>query len=135
VWSRADPDAREIAFHMEARARPGCRTGMPRPAAFHRRLLPGPDDPTCTVIPRDRNMPKRILCATALVLAAASCANPKVQADIMSEVQRAADEINAQRQEMAMLQEQVDSLRGAIAKQDTVIKKLMNLAGIPGITN
>ena len=80
-------------------------------------------------------MPKRILCAAALVIGAASCANPKVQADIMSEVQRAADEINAQRQDMAMLQEQVDSLKGVMAKQDSVIKKLMNLAGLPGVTN
>lgn len=77
-------------------------------------------------------MRKRILCCFAIVLAAASCANPKVQADIMSEVQQAAAELNAQRQDMALLQEQVDSLKFAMAKQDTVIRKLMNLAGIPG---
>jgi prefoldin subunit 5 len=79
-------------------------------------------------------MLKRIFCIASILLANASCANPKVQADIMSEVQRAADEINANRQEMAILQEQVDSLKGAMAKQDTVIRKLMNLAGIPGLT-
>ena len=50
----------------------------------------------------------------------------------MSEIQRAADEINAQRQDMAILQEQIDSLRTAVAKQDTIVRKLMNLAGIPG---
>lgn len=79
-------------------------------------------------------MRKRILCGLAIVLGAASCANPKVQADMMGEIQRAADEINAQRQDMAMLQEQVDSLKFAMAKQDTVIRKLMNLAGLPGGT-
>ena len=69
-----------------------------------------------------------------MLLATASCANPQVQADIMAEVNRAADEINAQRQDMAILQEQIDSLRFAVAKQDTVIRKLMNLAGLPGLS-
>ncbi len=79
-------------------------------------------------------MPKRFLCAAAIILAAGSCANPKVQADIMSEVNRAADEINAQRQDMAILQEQIDSLKTVMARQDSVIKRLANLAGlqVPG---
>lgn len=67
------------------------------------------------------------------MLSAASCANPKVQADLMAEINAAADEINAQRQEMAMIQEQVDSLKFAMARQDTVIRKLMNLAGLPPV--
>jgi septal ring factor EnvC (AmiA/AmiB activator) len=75
-------------------------------------------------------MPKRVLCAVAIILSAASCANPKVQADIMAEVNRAADEINAQRQDMAVLQEQIDSLKTAMVKQDSVIMKLANLAGV-----
>jgi peptidoglycan hydrolase CwlO-like protein len=76
-------------------------------------------------------MPRRILAGVAIALATASCANPKVQADIMAEVQRAADEINAQRQEMAMLQEQVDSLKFAMAKQDSTIRRLLNVTGLP----
>ena len=75
-------------------------------------------------------MPKRILCVVAIILAAGSCANPKVQADIMAEVNRAADEINAQRQDMAILQEQIDSLKVAMVRQDSLIKKLANLAGV-----
>ena len=78
-------------------------------------------------------MPKRILCALAVILVAASCANPKVQADIMSEVNRAADEINAQRQDMAIMQEQIDSLKFAMVKQDSLIKQHANLAGIRGL--
>jgi hypothetical protein len=77
-------------------------------------------------------MPRRILCGLAIIIAAASCANPKVQADIMGEVQRAADEINAQRQELAILQEQIDSLKYAMAKQDSTIKRLLNVTGLPG---
>jgi peptidoglycan hydrolase CwlO-like protein len=76
-------------------------------------------------------MPKRILCAVSLILVAGSCANPKVQADIMAEVNRAADEINAQRQDMAIMQEQIDSLKAAMSKQDSVVRKLANLAGVP----
>ena len=78
-------------------------------------------------------MPKRILCALGVILVAGSCTNPKIQADIMSEVNRAADEINAQRQEMAIMQEQIDPLKFAMVKQDSLIKKLANLAGIPGL--
>lgn len=77
-------------------------------------------------------MRRRLLFALAIILSATSCTNAKIQADLMSEIQRAADEINAQRQDMAILQEQIDSLRTAVAKQDTVVRKLMNLAGIPG---
>lgn len=77
-------------------------------------------------------MRRRFLFALAVILSASSCTNAKIQADLMSEIQRAADEINAQRQDMAILQEQIDSLRTAVAKQDTIVRKLMNLAGIPG---
>ena len=75
-------------------------------------------------------MLRRMLCAVAIVLGTASCMNPRIQADIMQEIQAAADEINAQRQELAMLQEQIDSLRQAVVKQDSTIKRL--LSGIPG---
>jgi hypothetical protein len=34
---------------------------------------------------------------------------------------------------MALMQEQIDSLKVAVARQDSVIKKLANLAGIPGL--
>lgn len=89
--------------------------------------------PTCIDSPGITTMRRRIVCGIAVILSAAGCANPKVQADLMAEINAAADEINAQRQEMAMLQEQVDSLKFAVAKQDTVLRKLMNLAGLPGV--
>ena len=44
----------------------------------------------------------------------------------------AADEMQVQRQEMMLLQEQIDSLKGVAAKQDTLLKRLANLAGISG---
>jgi hypothetical protein len=81
-------------------------------------------------------MPRRLLAAAALILATGSCATPKFQAALAAEMRAAADEIQAQRQEMMLLQEQIDSLRVTIAKQDTVIRKLANLAGmpLPGLT-
>ena len=41
------------------------------------------------------------------------------------------DGLNDMRQDYAALQEQVDSLRTVVAKQDTVIRQLTNLAGVP----
>lgn len=78
-------------------------------------------------------MRKRIILVVLLIaVAGAGCTNAKIQADIMAEIQSAADELNAQRQDMAVMQEQIDSLKFALAKQDTLVKKLANLAGIPG---
>ena len=41
------------------------------------------------------------------------------------------DGLNDLRQDNAALQQQVDSLRVVVAKQDTVIRQLANLAGMP----
>ena len=41
------------------------------------------------------------------------------------------DGLNDLRQENAVLQQQVDSLSVVVAKQDTVLRQLANLAGIP----
>ena len=77
-------------------------------------------------------MRKPLLGAAALILATASCATPKFQADVATQLRAAADEMQIQRQDMATLQEQIDSLKVVAAKQDSLLKKLANLAGIPG---
>ena len=41
------------------------------------------------------------------------------------------DGMNELRQENALIQQQVDSLILVVAKQDTVIRQLANLAGVP----
>jgi hypothetical protein len=69
--------------------------------------------------------------AAALILATASCATPKFQADVATQLRAAADEMQIQRQDMATMQEQIDSLKVVAAKQDTLIRKLANLAGMP----
>ena len=79
-----------------------------------------------------RVMRKSLLGAAAVILASASCATPKFQADVATQLRAAADEMQLQRQDMMLLQEQIDSLKVVLARQDSTIKKLANLAGIPG---
>lgn len=76
-------------------------------------------------------MRKTLPGAAALILATASCATPKFQADVATQLRAAADEMQIQRQDMATMQEQIDSLKVVAAKQDTLIRKLANLAGMP----
>ena len=76
-------------------------------------------------------MTKRMLVAGAVILATTSCATPKFQADVATQLNAIADEMQAQRQDVGLLQEQIDSLKIVTAKQDTLIKKLANLAGVP----
>jgi hypothetical protein len=78
-------------------------------------------------------MSKRLLGALAVILASPSCATPNFQAQVATQLSQVADEIQAQRRDMMTLQEQIDSLKTVTAKQDTLIKKLANLAGIPGL--
>jgi hypothetical protein len=40
-------------------------------------------------------------------------------------------EISAMRQDYALLQGQVDSLRGVVARQDTLLTRLTSLANLP----
>ena len=68
---------------------------------------------------------------TLLFLAAGSCLPPSEQdlqmAQMMVEI---GDAISEVRLMMADLQDQVDSLKMVVAKQDTVIRQLSNLAGV-----
>ncbi|HEX6050704.1 MAG TPA: hypothetical protein VFZ21_15605 [Gemmatimonadaceae bacterium] len=73
----------------------------------------------------------RFLTVFALVIVCTAC--PATRADVaMSEqIIQLGDGLNDMRQDYAALQEQVDSLRTIVAKQDTVIRQLANLAGVP----
>jgi hypothetical protein len=76
-------------------------------------------------------MRKSLLAAAAVIVATASCATPKFQADVATQLRAAADEMQVQRQDMMVMQEQIDSLKVVVAKQDSIITRLANLAGIP----
>jgi prefoldin subunit 5 len=68
----------------------------------------------------------------AVIYVAGSCTNPRVQANIAQALNDVGNELTAQRQDMSTLQDQIDSLKHAMAHQDTVIKRLINVTGIPG---
>ena len=71
--------------------------------------------------------------AFALTLAVICTACPTSKADIaMSEqIIQLGDGLNDLRQDNAALQQQVDSLRAVVAKQDSVIRQIANLSGFP----
>src|SRR3982750_2137161 len=78
--------------------------------------------------PRVRMRPLRLLPALLLL---ASCRDPRAEANIAEAMVQVGTEISAMRQDYALLQNQVDSLRGVVARQDTVITRLATLANMP----
>ena len=79
----------------------------------------------------DPIMTRRFLMCFAVILVAGGCTNPRVQANIAQALNDVGNELTAQRQDMATLQEQIDSLKHAMAHQDSIIKRLVNVTGIP----
>lgn len=70
---------------------------------------------------------------SVLVLALTLTACPASRADIAisEQIIQLGDGLNDLRQENAVLQQQVDSLSVVVAKQDSVMRQLANLAGMP----
>lgn len=61
----------------------------------------------------------------------ASCRDPRAEANIAEAMMQVGTEVSALRQDYAVLQSQVDSLRGVVARQDSMITKLASLANVP----
>jgi hypothetical protein len=72
---------------------------------------------------------RRAACALALVCAA--CPASRADVAMSEQIIQLGDGLNDVRQDNAALQQQVDSLRLVVARQDTVIRQLANLAGVP----
>ena len=66
--------------------------------------------------------------ALGALLGAESCAQPPV-ADTGSALVEIGDALNALRQEDALMQAQIDSLRDVVARQDTIITRLQAVVG------
>ena len=105
----------------------------PAPASqacfYRRRVLP------VSLLPRLKIMRLRIIIGGFTVVAATGCTNPRVQANMAQAINDIGSELSAQQQDMAVLQEQIDSLKQVAAKQDTVIRRLLNVTGVPGTTD
>jgi peptidoglycan hydrolase CwlO-like protein len=71
--------------------------------------------------------------AFVLMLAMICTACPTSRADIAisEQIIQLGDGLNDLRQDNAALQQQVDSLRAVVAKQDSVIRQIANLSGFP----
>jgi hypothetical protein len=69
--------------------------------------------------------------AVCLVLAACQAPQPQALEGLGESVLQLGDAVSALQQENAILQDQLDSLRLAVAKQDTALRRFANLAGMP----
>jgi hypothetical protein len=65
------------------------------------------------------------------VLLLGSCRDPRAEANIAEAMIQVGTEMSAMRQDLATLQNQLDSLRGVVAKQDTVIGRLATQENVP----
>ena len=74
---------------------------------------------------------RRAACAVALVIVCAACPASRADVAISEQIIQLGDGLNDLRQENAGLQQQLDSLRLIVAKQDTAIRQIANLAGVP----
>ena len=72
---------------------------------------------------------RRLFLLFAVLLA--SCRDPRAEANIAEAMIQVGTEVSALRQDYATLQNQVDSLRGVVARQDTLITRLASLANLP----
>jgi len=73
----------------------------------------------------------RALSVVALAVICSACPASRSDIAMAEQIVQLGDGLNDLRQENAVIQQQVDSLILVVAKQDTVIRQLANLAGIP----
>jgi hypothetical protein len=69
--------------------------------------------------------------ALALSVLLGSCRNPRADANIAQAMIDAETAINEVRQEQAMMQSEIDSLRQVVSTQDTIIRRLVTHTGLP----
>jgi len=72
----------------------------------------------------------RILLAIALV-GPAACGNPRNEANIAQALQDAGSEMNSLKGDIAQLQQDMDSLRTVVAKQDSLITRIATVTNVP----
>jgi len=73
----------------------------------------------------------RSICVILATLLLSSCRDPRAEANIAEAMVQVGTEMSAMHQDYAVLQNQVDSLRMVVARQDTLLTKLATLANVP----
>jgi len=76
-------------------------------------------------------MSRLSLVALVSLAALSGCVNPRAEANVAVALNDAANEMAGLKNDLAVLQTQLDSLRGVVAKQDTVIGRLAEVNHIP----
>jgi len=76
-------------------------------------------------------MSRLSLVALVSLAALSGCVNPRTEANVATALNDAANEMSGLKNDLAVLQTQLDSLRGVVAKQDTVIGRLAEVNHIP----
>ena len=71
------------------------------------------------------------LLSLSVVVLAASCTNPRVQAQTAQALNDAADQISGLQSDVADLSTQLDSLRSVVAHQDTTIRRIAAVYNVP----
>ena len=74
---------------------------------------------------------RRAVSMLVLSIVLSGCPARRADVAISEQIIQLGDGLNDLRQDNAVLQQQVDSLRLVIARQDTVVRQLANLAGMP----
>jgi hypothetical protein len=77
------------------------------------------------------SIPVLLVLTAGAALTACQPIQPAATESLGESVLQLGDAVSALQQENAMLQEQVDSLRIAVARQDTSLRRFANLAGMP----
>ena len=74
---------------------------------------------------------RRAVSVLVLSMTLSACPASRADVAISEQIIQLGDGLNDLRQDNALLQQQVDSLSRIVARQDTVIRQLANLAGTP----
>jgi hypothetical protein len=70
-------------------------------------------------------------CVLILAPVLLSCRDPRAEANIAQAMTEVGTTVNSMQQDFAILQNEVDSLRQVVARQDTIIGRLAGMAGLP----
>lgn len=73
----------------------------------------------------------RRLSLAIVLLSAAACGNPRTEANVAQALQDAGSEMNSLKGDIAQLQQDMDSLRTVVAKQDSLLTRIATVTNVP----